>query len=317
MEHVFFEPSFFLGKMHCLQNSYFLSFEKTSKISGPKNAQVLSYLESLRQKKSLVIPAKDRHHYQDMGLSKIFNKRNIQRLLNKIYVKFFLRQKQEYEHISSQVFGAFKQYITRVKLGNCYTDEIPHSSFVYFPFHVALDFQLTIRDPEYLDQLGLVEFICSILPKGFTLVIKEHPISVGGMDARRLKGLLTRFDNLILLNPMINTYKILEEADGVITISSKVGAEAIVLGKPVACLGHGFYFNSELVNQVTSISKIEDWLLGLQKGEVKGPKPEQVDIYFSEVYRQTYPFELYNLDPENINRFKESILDLVQINETR
>lgn len=307
IEHVFFEPSFFRGKLHFLRNTYFLSFGETSKIKNPPIEGAISYLETVRKNRELVIPEKDRHHYKDMGLSKLFNGRNIRKLLNKLYIKFFLRQKQEYEHIFSQVSSAVIQYVNRKSLGKYYVDVIPDTPFVYFPFHVALDFQLTVRDPNYLDQLSFVRFLCGVLPKGLKLVVKEHPASIGGMDAKRLADLLKHCDNLILLSPMINTYNILEKTCGVITISSKVGAEAIVLEKPVACVGHGFYFNSELVTQILEPSKIEEWLNNIKRGEAFCPPKNKVDLYFSEIFRGALSSELYNLNPENLDKFTQSV----------
>jgi hypothetical protein len=62
----------------------------------------------------------------------------------------------------------------------------------YFPFHVQLDYSLTIRCPEYLNQLALVDYVCAVLPAGVSLYVKEHPASIGGFGCNELRRLVRR-----------------------------------------------------------------------------------------------------------------------------
>lgn len=307
IQHVFFEPAFFKGTMNFIENSFISSFKGLSQIRGAIEPQAVKYLTEVRKARQLVIPQKDRHHYQDMGLAKLLNITNFKKLFNKLYLKYIKGEKQEYEFISNHVLRTLKQFWNRRQTGHLYSNEIPPQPFVYFPFHVRLDVQLTIRNPEYLNQLAFMEFIAQVLPSKYKLVVKEHPASIGGFNPNELKRILSENKNIVMLYPMINTYDVLDRADAVITINSKVGAEAISLGKKVACMGHGFYWNSEVVHKFSSNVELLKWLEDLAGGRLQDRPRTDIETYFSEIYRQSYPFELYNHHQENLEAFYKSV----------
>lgn len=311
IQHVFFEPSFFKGTMNFIENSFISSFKGLSKITGPVEAETVRYLQDVRKTRQLVIPQKDRHHYQDMGLAKLFNISNFKKLYKKLYLKYVKGEKQEYEFISNHVLRNFRQFFNRKKTAGLYSDQIPDQPFIYFPFHVQLDVQLTIRNPEFLNQLAFVEFVAQVLPKKYKLVIKEHPASIGGFNPQELKRIINGNQNVVMLYPMMNTYDILQNAEAVITINSKVGAESISLGKRVACMGHGFYWNSEVVSKFSSNVELLQWLEDLDHGRVQAKSQLEIETYFSEIYRQSHRFELYNHSDANLDQFYSSLKNYV------
>jgi hypothetical protein len=307
IQHVFFEPSFFKGMMNFVENSFISSYPGLSKLQKKLEPEAIKYLENVRQSKALVIPNKDKHHYKDMGLTKLLNPYNFKKLYNKLYIKYVLKQRQEYEWIFNHVFRNVRQFINRKITGNIYSDRIPDVEFIYFPFHVQLDVQLTIRNPEYLDQLSFVGYLSQVLPKRYKLVIKEHPASIGGFNPFVLRKIINENNNVILLNPMVNTYDIIGKSSAIVTINSKVGAEALAMGKPIACMGHGFYWNSEVANKFNSRLELLEWLEKLSQDQLPKPNIEDINFYFSEIFRHSYHFELYNMEQSNLNRFFESM----------
>ncbi|MGZ3690858.1 MAG: capsular polysaccharide export protein, LipB/KpsS family, partial [Pseudobdellovibrio sp.] len=227
--HYFLEPSFFNGRLFFDLNSLFCqvpSGEVPESLRVGIKTEVLNYLDRVYVNKTLVAPQKDSHHYMDMKLTKIFNKANAKKLFKKIYYKYGRGETQEYEHIWNHVRRYFRMYLNRRQNEENYSEmsDIPAGKkILYFPFHVQLDFALTIRSPDYLDQLGLVQKILTHLPADYVLVTKEHPASIGCLDQERLTKLI---DNpaYFLLHPKVNTYDVLKVCNGVVTINSKVGA---------------------------------------------------------------------------------------------
>lgn len=311
IQHVFFEPAFFKGTMNFIENSFISSFKGLSQITDPIEPKAVQYLQEVRQARQLVIPQKDQHHYQDMGLAKLINTANFKKLFKKIFLKYIKNEKQEYEYISNHVWRALRQFWNRLQTERLYASEIPAQKFIYFPFHVRLDVQLTIRNPDYLNQLAFVEFVAQILPRSYKLVVKEHPASIGGFDPSELKRILQSNENVVLLQPMINTYDILQKTEAVITINSKVGAEALSLGHWVACMGNGFYWNSQIVSKFSSHVELMLWLEDLAHGRLKKNSSLDIEKYFSEIYRQSYPFELYNHSEANLQAFFQALHDYV------
>ena len=86
--------------------------------------------------------------------------------------------------------------------------------------------------------------------------MKEHPAQIGAIPAGRLFELAQRFDNFVLLPPQTNNYAVLGRADAVVSVNSKSGAEAVLLGKPVVVMGDAFYRSCPLVFAVDRLSDV-------------------------------------------------------------
>jgi Capsule polysaccharide biosynthesis protein len=121
-----------------------------------------------------------------------------------------------------------------------YARQPPDRDFIYFPLQVADDYKILRLRPHCADQEAIVERLAASLPPGVDLVVKEHPMSIG----RNPLGMLRRIaapPNAHLVDPHTSTLELVERAVGVVTISSTVGLEALMLGKPVLTLGRPFY----------------------------------------------------------------------------
>lgn len=319
ISHIFFEPSFFRSHMHFIKNS--LNFQlpnvlniTDSQLTTANLEKTKEYFEKIRDQKHLVIVKKDLHHYRDMGIFKILNLSNIKKLASKLLYKYYYNYRQEYEWVGNHIIRTLKQYFNRLRLGRYYQKELPQDKFIYFPFHVQLDYQLTIRNPEFLNQLALVKHLCEVCPQDYKVVVKEHPITIGGFNYNQMKELIEFNSNLVILHPMINTHEIVQKAEAIVTINSKVGAESLVYNKRVVCLGHGFYWNSKIVDKIDGFQDLQSWLLKLRHNEIPTPLPENIRRYFAYVLGESYPFELYNHEPSNLKRFHKAVIDFIEAN---
>ena len=271
--------------------------------------KVKAYLSEVQANKTIVMPVKDRHHYS-AALNKILNSHNVRRLGEKIVDKYLLGKHQEFGHIRSHVFRHAAMLLNSMRLIGKYTEMPKLGRFVYYPLHVPGDMALTLRSPQFLDQLGLIDYLLRNLPNGYKLAIKEHPAMVGAIDASRLKTLLNRYDQLALINPAENNFDVLDRCEAVVSVNSKSGAEAILLGKPVLVLGDAFYRNSPLATPVTSITEVGLRLRDLL-AETFTSDRGKLERYFEEVWRCTYPGELYVQGEDNTKVFAHSIMSAV------
>jgi len=122
--------------------------------------------------------------------------------------------------------------------------------FVLFPLQVAADSQLTLHSPLYGNQLGVaiaeVELALREVDPTLALVVKLHPADRGKTD----------YDAVAAAHPALvwvsngDVRPLLARAQGVVTINSTVGVEALLFGKPVVTLGNNFYVRDELVYPV-------------------------------------------------------------------
>jgi hypothetical protein len=308
--NLFTEPSFFKGRIHVLKNNLNLHIPETAS-TDDSVMQVRDYLKKAIEQKVVVAAVKDAHHYKDMGFAKVFNKTNFQKLSKKIFYKYVKGQRQEFDHIWNHV----RRYLVMLK--NRRQNEKAYSTLAslpadakvfYFPFHVQLDFSLTIRTPMWLDQLSLIEKLLPHLPKGAILVAKEHPASIGCLDQNRLMKVLQN-PQFRLLHPQINSHDILDRSTAVVTINSKVGAEALSRGLPVITFGNAFYTNRGLTPHFSDWKQVENWF----QQALQPPKAVSQNwlSFLENVWRDSFPTELYDLTPSNVQDFAGCVKQVI------
>jgi len=306
VDNWFIEPSFFRGRMFFLKNS-FAAQQIPNVASDAPVPEVAEYLNRTLAQRAIVIPRKDRHQYTT-AFRKILNVANMRRLLQKLVDKHLLRKHQEFGHIGVHVSRHARMLVNSVRLRKRYTPVGQLGAFVYYPLHVPADMALTLRSPQYLDQLSVIDFLARSIPHSHKLAIKEHPAMIGAVEGSRLMAMMDRYDNLALLPPDTNNYEVLQACDAVVSINSKSGAEALLLTKPVLVLGDAFYRQSPLVHQVDALADLPGMLHGCL-AQLQRPDPESVRRYFERVWSCTYPGELYDCQPQNIATFALSLVE--------
>ena len=305
IDNWFIEPSFFRGRLFFLKNA-FAAPKIRAELPREASPAVARYLADTQASQAIVIPRKDRHQYTS-ALRKIVNLRNARRLGEKLLDKHLRGRHQEFGHIGHHVGTHLRMLANSIRLRGVYGELSTAKPFVYYPLHVPGDMALTLRSPEYLDQLALVDFIARCVPHSHRVAIKEHPAMIGALPRERLLALLSRYDNLVLLPPQLNNYDVLQAADAVVSVNSKSGAEALLLGKPVLVLGDAFYRDSPLVIKV---ERLADLAAAIEKA-LRGPSPARdralVERYFEAVWQSTLPGELYVPEASNIVQFVDSL----------
>ena len=302
----FIEPSFFRGRLYYTPDS----FSAPDTMSSPADAvskEVRAYLDETLQQRAIVIPQKDRHHYS-AAFKKVANLRNSRRLVEKLWDQYALGKHQEFGHNlrHARVHAAMALNATRLK--RLYR-QLPETPFVYYPLHVPADMALTLRSPEYLDQVATIDFLLRTVPDSHVLVVKEHPAQIGATSSNRLFELARRFDNFVLLPPQTNNYAVLARADAVVSVNSKSGAEAVLLGKPVVVMGDAFYRSCPLVFPADRLKDVPQRL----REALKAPPfdPIQAAPYFETAWRQSAAGELYIDNPQQLDVFAATLTSAI------
>lgn len=308
LDNWFIEPSFFRGRLFFIRNS-FAAYDVPGPIAARVSPEVDRYLDDTLSRRAIVIPKKDRHQYVP-ALGKIANMKNARRLVEKLYDKHVLGKHQEFGHIGVHAFGHLAMTWNAYRSRALYTALEDIGPFIYYPLHVPADMALTLRSPEYFDQLGLVDYLCRVIPPTHRLAIKEHPAQVGAFPSGRLKALVERYDNLAVLPPTTNNYAVIDRAAAVVSVNSKSGVEAALVGRPVVVLGNAFYTHCDLVHYVPRASELGPALAAalrtppLDRAKVRG--------YFQTVHEHSVPGELYIADPDNIATFTASLMKVLR-----
>jgi hypothetical protein len=302
----FIEPSFFRGRLYYTPDSL-AAPDTMATPAEPVSPQVRGYLDDTLRQRAIVIPQKDRHQYS-AAFSKIANARNARRLAEKLWDQFALGKHQEFGHNLRHARAHAAMALGATRLKKLYRP-MPETPFVYYPLHVPADMALTLRSPEYLDQVATIDFLLRTLPDTHVLVVKEHPAQIGAISAGRLFELARRFDNFVLLPPQTNNYAVLGRADAVVSVNSKSGAEAVLLGKPVVVMGDAFYRSCPLVFAVNRLSDVPQRLREALR--TQGFDPARAAPYFETAWRKSFPGELYIDNPQQLDTFAASLLSAV------
>ena len=312
IKHFFIEPMPFKGRLAFLENC--LSYrvpQDGSKISLEVDQYVKDYIKG----KLILIPKKDLHHFVDSNFKKILNFENLEKTVTKIINKYIFRKEQEYDAVLNHVKRSIVSIFNRLKIEKYYISNIDidcEKKIIYYPLHVPLDFQLTLRSPEYLNQIKFLEDLLFQLPNNAVLWVKEHPVAIGAYGEKSLQNLLSN-TNFRFLNPAINSYDLIKKSDVVVTINSKVGFEALMHCKPVVVMGQPGYSNQGITIDLDSRANVNDTLVKILNNKHSySPSQLKVDQFMSRLFRYSLPGELYDLDSENIELFSNSLANALE-----
>jgi hypothetical protein len=304
IDNIFMEPSFFQGRIFFVKNSFAALKIKEERINQVSD-EVHEYINNVKAKKTVVIPEKDSHHYRSPW-KKIIDFHHFRRLGEKLADKYIYKYKEEFDHIANYVHSHFRMVLNRFRFSFLYRELSDQERFVYYPLHVPHDAALTIRSPEYLDQYALLDYLARIIPPDHTLVFKEHPALVGAVDYMRVKKLLRSYDNIKMINPATPNYDVMKKARMVITVNSKSGAEAMLLGKPIIVLGDAFYATSSLVTKAESLKELRS-IMPQSLSVTEQIQDQEIKKYFQCVWDQSWPGEIYSRDPMQISIMASSL----------
>jgi len=300
IDHVFYEPAPFAKRVVFTLNDTYAripKFERGLPADAAHHAAKLrdAYLSN----PAYVVPAKDKHSFRDMTVGRMFNAFNARRLASKLYRKYVTREREEFNEIGFVVRKNLLKLLRRRLLSAWYTDTDGSlgEKYIYYPFHVPHDLQLSVRSKLFYNQEAFVDYLCRILPNGYRLYVKEHPASIGGHSYLALRRLLRSHKNLRLIHPRHGSFPLVRHAACVITVNSKVGFEAVMQGKKVVVAGEAFYKREGVTFDVENVNELEGLLQRFL--DETPPDRHRVLEFLSRVYAWTYPCDLFDLSDEN------------------
>ena len=181
--------------------------------------------------------------------------------------------------------------------------------YVYFPMQVWDDIAIVCDNNKFFEQHKLIKKIAETLPRDIQLVVKEHPAMLGTMPPHWLKE-ISKIGNVTIVNPFTNSHNIIRHSEFVITISSTVGWEATIWGKPVIALGNTFYSWLVPKTNIRDLKNVIKKVRRVHKNKVKkftrDMLASEYDCYFFE------PDLKINTKDDNINKITDSLLDVIQ-----
>ena len=141
------------------------------------------------------------------------------------------------------------------KVKKLYQEPVHGETFLLYPMHFHPESSTSILSGAYLDEYEVIRNIAFSLPEGVRLYVKDH-ISAWGYPTLDFYRRICRLPNVRLLRPDAPTKKIIKDAAGVITLTSTVGYEALLLKKRVFLYGCVFYDFHKGVTKIENPAKL-------------------------------------------------------------
>lgn len=181
--------------------------------------------------------------------------------------------------------------------------------FLLYPMHFHPESSTSILAGSYLNEYEVIKNIAFNLPQGLVLYVKDH-ISAWGYPSLGFYEKVLGLPNVRLLAPTAPTKQLIKDSVAVVTLTSTVGYEALLLNKRVFLYGHVFYkFHPGVVQVVNPSGLFElfefelkrnldfdkkynlDFLAGYYLATIKGGlNYMQEDQAAAELVKQLYGF---------------------------
>ena len=170
-----------------------------------------------------------------------------------------------------------------------------------------------LAHPYHKNQIELVRNIAASLPFGMPLIIKEHPRSFGVRSLEFYKRIL-EIPNAYFCEFEIKSNQILKLSEIVFVISSTIGLEAAILGKPLVILGFPKYLSMPKSMYIQSLdlfnlSKDINYILNNYRYDMKG-----LEYFIASLIEGSIDIDLYSVLLQKQNRYssgrKEKSIDI-------
>ena len=183
--------------------------------------------------------------------------------------------------------------------------DVNNFELILYPLHYEPESSLFYLSEFFSNQEAVIENISKCLKENQLLVVKEHPAQAGMLLTKRFQKLKKRNSQLIYFPSVISSFEIIKKSQLIITLTSHLGWEALILGKPVYVLGKMFYDTYPYVNHFESFEKLRD---DIRSKNYIYPKQDATIDFIAKIIEHSYkgiPF------PSPILYSKENIDNIV------
>lgn len=229
----------------------------------------------------------------ELGLVKLYAKRSkLARL------KMAWRHRHDDHLLAFQVGNPLKltwqmfwrSFRRRLRLRACnrlYQEPVAGERFLLYPLHFHPESSTSVAAGTYLDEYEVIRNIAFNLPAGTVLYVKDH-MSAFALPSLHFYRRLAALPNVRLVSPFAPTKRLIRDSVGVVTLTSTVGYEALLLNRRVFLYGSVFYESHPNVVKVENPAR----LFQLFREHLDAPLPVDIDYHrdFVAAYHLgTYP----------------------------
>ncbi|MGR3811430.1 capsular polysaccharide export protein, LipB/KpsS family [Jiulongibacter sp. NS-SX5] len=165
----------------------------------------------------------------------------------------------------------------------CNIDE--EDSYYLYPLHFHPESSTSVISRPYAKELEIIQNIAFSLPFGTKLYVKDHPSAAGFMDIDFYRQ-IAQIPNVKLISHKARTKRMIKDCLAVITLTSTVGFEALIMNKKVFVFGNTFYEMHPNCVKIVDLTNLFEYFSDIN---VKPYSPFNTVYAY---YKQTYAKDL-------------------------
>lgn len=169
-----------------------------------------------------------------------------------------------YDFIEKKIIRSVGRYFQNRCYNKNNSKTVQHVDFkkkyVYFPLHLQPEMTTDVLGGKYTDQLLAIEKLHKILPNDWYIYVKENPKQKSYMRGRYFFERLSLIPNVVFVDRTIDTYKLMESAQFVSTITGTAAWEAITGGKNALIFGRAWFDHFPGIFRFEEIESIQEIL---------------------------------------------------------
>jgi hypothetical protein len=200
-------------------------------------------------------------------------------------------------HLGNPLIFSFKQFLRNFNrylksklIEHHFTHPAEGEQYFFYPIHFHPESSTSVHARHYVDELVVIKNIAFNLPFGYLLYVKDHKSAVG-YPTLDFYNAVASLPNVRLISPNAPTKKLILESTAVITLTSTVGYEAIVLRQQVVVLGNVFYDFHPLCRKMSRWNTLFSMLTESTKNKPDGNHVDSID-FIASYYLNTHPGKL-------------------------
>ena len=161
----------------------------------------------------------------------------------------------------------FERRLIALDRSQRFEDNAFNGDFVVLFLHYQPEMLVSPTAGDFFDQIQNIAFIAANLPRGWKLLVKEHPAQEKDSYGYNYLGReplfyskLSSIENVHLVRTGIRSHELIQKSRGVATISGTVGWQALALFKPVLFFGNVWYGNAPYTHRAISTDSINNFM---------------------------------------------------------
>jgi hypothetical protein len=168
------------------------------------------------------------------------------------------------------------------------TEDLIKRKFLFYTLHVDPEASTMVISPYQTNQLSVIEALAKSKPIDQILIVKEHLTMIG----RRPEGFYDKINALpgvYLVDPREPSFKFINDAEAIVTLTGTSGFEAVMLKKPAIFLGNFIYkFIEDGFALTNDLSALPDILNNVQN--LKPASDENIIRLLAAIKEVSFPF---------------------------